>query len=81
MGFLGSSAPSVHFGLGEQTIDHIEVTWSTGHTQTIEDVQVNTVLDVEEELPPTVADFSVYVLTILSVVLILLLWPQFQRNS
>ena len=80
-GFLGSSAPSVHFGLGEQTIDHIEVTWSTGHTQTIEDVQVNTILDVEEELPPTIADFSAYILAILSVVLILLLWPQFQRNS
>ena len=80
-GFLGSSAPSIHFGLGERTIDHIEVTWSTGHTQTIEDVQINTVLDVEEELPPTVADFSAYILAILSVALILLLWPQFQRNS
>ncbi|MDG1525982.1 MAG: CRTAC1 family protein [Candidatus Thalassarchaeaceae archaeon] len=80
-GFLGSSDPSVHFGLGQQTIDHVEVTWSTGHTQTIGEVQVDSVLNISEELPPAVADYSSYILGILSLGIILLLWPQFQRNS
>jgi hypothetical protein len=80
-GFLGSSDPAVYFGLGEQAIDHIEVTWSTGHTQVIEDVAINSVLDVEEELPPYVPDFSTYILVGMGLVLILLLWPLLQRNS
>ena len=80
-GFLGSSDPAIFFGLGEQSIDRIEVTWSTGHIQTIEDVQINSVLDVEEELPPPVIDFSAYILGIMGMGLILLLWPLLQRNS
>lgn len=80
-GFLGSSDPAIHFGLGNQTIEYLEVTWSTGHTQTIEEVQINSVLDVEEELPPPVKDFSAYILAMLSLILILLLLPLLQRNT
>ena len=80
-GFLGSSDPAIYFGLGNQTIEYLEVTWSTGHTQTIEDVQINSVLDIEEELPPPVKDFSAYVLAVMTLMLILLLWPLLQRNS
>jgi len=80
-GFLGSSDPAVYFGLGNQTIDHIEVTWSTGHTQVVEEVALNSALDIEEELPPYVLDFSTYILAAMSLVLILLLWPLLQRNS
>ena len=80
-GFLGSSDPAVYFGLGEQGIDYIEITWSTGHTQVVEDVTINSVLDVEEELPPCVSDFSGYILAVMGLVLILLLWPLLQRNS
>jgi hypothetical protein len=80
-GFLGSSDPAIFFGLGEQSIDRIEVTWSTGHIQTIEGVQINSVLDVEEELPPPVIDLSAYILSIMGLGVILLLWPLLQRNS
>jgi hypothetical protein len=80
-GFLGSSDPAVYFGLGQQSIDHIEVTWSTGHTQVVDEVAVNSVLDVEEELPPHVPDFSTHILAAMSLGLILLLWPLLQRNS
>jgi hypothetical protein len=61
-GFLGSSDPAVHFGLGDQRIDHVTVTWSTGHEQVIEDVEINSVLDVKEELPLSSPDFSTYIL-------------------
>ncbi|MEE2748130.1 MAG: CRTAC1 family protein [Candidatus Thermoplasmatota archaeon] len=83
-GFLGSSDPAVHFGLGSQSIDHIEVTWSTGHTQIIENVEVNSVLDVDEELPPPPLqppDYSTVILAMMGFLLILLLWPLLQRNS
>ena len=80
-GFLGSSDPAIFFGLGDQQIDHVEVIWSTGYIQIIEDVQVNSVLDIEEELPPPVTDFSAHILGVMSLGLILLLWPLLQRNS
>ena len=80
-GYLGSSDPAIHFGLGSHTIEHIEVTWSTGHTQIIEEVNINSVLEMEEELPPYVPDFSAYILAVMSLGLILLLWPLLQRNS
>ena len=80
-GFLGSSDPAIHFGLGNQTIEYLEVTWSTGHTQIIEEAQINSILDIEEELPPPVKDFSAYVLASMIIMLILLLWPLPQRNS
>ena len=80
-GYLGSSDPAIHFGLGSHTIEHIEVTWSTGHTQIIEEVNINSVLKIEEELPPYVPDFSAYILAVMSLGLILLLWPLLQRNS
>ena len=80
-GYLGSSDPAIHFGLGSHTIEQIEVTWSTGHTQIIEEVNINSVLEIEEELPPYVPDFSAYILAAMSLSLILLLWPLLQRNS
>ncbi|MCH2637484.1 MAG: CRTAC1 family protein [Candidatus Thalassarchaeum sp.] len=80
-GYLGSSDPAIHFGLGSHTIEQIEVTWSTGHTQIIEEVNINSVLEIEEELPPYVPDFSAYILAVMSLGLILLLWPLLQRNS
>ena len=84
-GFLGSSDPAVYFGLGQQTIDHVEVTWSTGHTQIIDNVTVNSVLVVDEELPPPAPplppDYSAYILAVMGLGLILLLWPLLQRNS
>jgi hypothetical protein len=80
-GYLGSSDPAVYFGLGQQTIDYVEVTWSTGHTQVVEDVALDSVLDVEEELPPCMPDYSIYILAVMSLGLILLLWPLLQRNS
>ena len=80
-GYLGSSDPAVYFGLGQQTIDRVEVTWSTGHTQVIDEVAINSILDVEEELPPCVPDLSIYILAAMSIGLILLLWPLLQRNS
>ena len=80
-GYLGSSDPAIHFGLGSHTIELIEVTWSTGHTQIIEEVNINSVLEIEEELPPYVPDFSAYILAAMSLGLILLLWPLLQRNS
>ena len=71
----------MYFGLGQQTIDYVEVTWSTGHTQVVEDVAIDSVLDVEEELPPCMPDYSIYILAVMSLGLILLLWPLLQRNS
>ena len=73
-GFLGSSDPAVYFGLGPKSIYHVEVTWSTGHTQIVENVEVNSVLDIHEEFataPPT--DYSIYVLGAMILGLILLL--------
>ena len=87
-GFLGSSDPAVHFGLGSQSIDHIEVTWSTGHTQIIENVEVNSVLDVDEELPPPPLppsppppDYSTVILAMMGFLLILLWMVPSQRIS
>ncbi len=75
-GFLGSSDPAVHFGLGNRTIDRVEVTWSTGHTQIIEDVSVNAVLNVEEELPPPVPDISRTLIGLMLLSVIFLLWKR-----
>lgn len=57
-GFLGSGEPAVHFGLGDQDVSRVTVTWSTGHTQSITEVSVNSVLDVHEEVPEEQFDFS-----------------------
>jgi hypothetical protein len=73
-GFLGSSDPAVHFGLGDQRIDHVTVTWSTGHEQVIEEVEVNSVLDVKEELPLSSPDFSIYILGVILVAVTYLLY-------
>ena len=72
-GFLGSGDPAIHFGLGNRSINHVTVTWSTGHVQTIEDVSVNSVLDVHEELPPKHLDLTLFFLVVM-VLLIGLLW-------
>ena len=64
-GFLGSGDPAVHFGLGNQSISYVTVTWSTGHEQTINDVPVNSVLDVHEEIPEDAVDFSSFFLVVI----------------
>ena len=51
-GFLGSSDPIIHFGLGpDAEIEKVTVYWSTGHVQVIQEVAVNAVLSVDEEAP------------------------------
>ena len=76
-GFLGTSEPHVHFGLGNDSrIDYVAVLWSTGHLQIIEDVSANTVLTVNEELPPQRNNaVTGFLLGILLLSLVALLWP------
>ena len=45
-GFLGSSDPGVHFGLGNQSVVEVKVKWSTGYIQSVSDVQINSELTV-----------------------------------
>ena len=80
-GFLGSSDPSVHFGLGDQAIVAVKVKWSTGYIQSIGDVQVNSEITVTEILPPEQIDFSLLILFLMTVILVQLIWksrPQSQ---
>ena len=80
-GFLGSSDPSIHFGLGQQSILEVKVKWSTGYIQSVEGVEVNSVLIIEEELPPDVIDYSTYLLAIMAIGLILLIWNSRPQNQ
>ena len=79
-GFLGSSDPAVHFGLGDNEVDMVKVIWSTGYIQTVENVDVNSNLHIEEELPPCTIDYSVQILIAMGLLLISLLWPMIQRK-
>ena len=79
-GFLGSSDPAVHFGLGENEVDMVKVIWSTGYIQTVENVEVNSNLEIEEELPPCTIDYSVHILIAMGLLLISLLWSMNQRK-
>ena len=73
-GFLGSSDPSVHFGLGEQSIVEVKVKWSTGYIQSVGDVQVDSEITVIEVLPPEPIDFSMLILILMTLILVQLIW-------
>ena len=48
-GYLSQNDPRLHFGLGSSlTVDKIEIFWPSGHEQTLENVQANQILIVEE---------------------------------
>jgi enediyne biosynthesis protein E4 len=52
-GFLSSSDPRVHFGLGtRQQIERIEIRWPSGTVQVLEHVPVNQILKVREPDQP-----------------------------
>ena len=80
-GFLGSSDPGVHFGLGEQSIVEVKVKWSTGYIQSIEDVQVNSEITVIEVLPPEPIDFSMLILILMTLILVQLIWKSPQQSQ
>ena len=80
-GFLGSSDPSVHFGLGGQSIVEVKGKWSTGYIQSVEGVQFNSELTVMEELPPEVNDYSAFILILMILILLQLIWKKPPRNQ
>ena len=80
-GFLGSSDPSVHFGLGEQSIVEVKVKWSTGYIQNIEGVQVNSEITVIEVMPPEPIDFSMLILILMTLILVQLIWKSPQQSQ
>jgi len=80
-GFLGSSDPSVHFGLGDQSIAEVKVKWSTGYIQSIDDVQVNSEIIVVEVLPPEPIDFSLLVLILMTIILVQLILKSPQKSQ
>jgi hypothetical protein len=48
-GFLSTSDPRLHFGLGNSAkADEVEVRWPDGHTQTLHDVAADQVLAIKE---------------------------------
>jgi enediyne biosynthesis protein E4 len=48
-GFLGTSDPRVHMGLGQaKTVDQIEIRWSSGTVQTLNNVAADQILKVKE---------------------------------
>ena len=80
-GFLGSSDPSVHFGLGGQSIVEVKVKWSTGYIQSVEGVQFNSELTVIEELPPEAKDYSALILILMILILLQLIWKKPPRTQ
>jgi hypothetical protein len=53
-GYLSSSEPMVHFGLGADTvIKHLTVTWPSGHVQTFADLPVDRRFTIVEPSGPT----------------------------
>ena len=80
-GFLGSSDPSVHFGLGEQSIVEVKVKWSTGYIQSVGDVQVDSEITVIEVLPPEPIDFSMLILILMTLILVQLIWKSPQQSQ
>ncbi|MDP6900300.1 MAG: CRTAC1 family protein [Candidatus Thalassarchaeaceae archaeon] len=74
-GFLGNGEPAVHFGLGQQEIESITVTWSTGYEQEVQGVSANSAIDINEELPPPLDDqYAPVLLGIMTLVVIILFW-------
>ena len=58
-GYLGSSDPTIHFGLGNQdNAAQIRVHWTTGHIQVIENVSADQTISIFEEAPPEIEDYS-----------------------
>ena len=50
--YLSQNDLRVHFGLGNRTqVDHIEIRWPSGITQTLEQVTADQFLVVEESSP------------------------------
>ena len=80
-GFLGSSDPSVHFGLGNQSIVVVKVKWSTGYIQSVEGVQINSELTVVEERPLESNDYSVFILILMILILLQLIWKKPQQTQ
>jgi hypothetical protein len=49
-GFLSSSSPVLHFGLGESSqLDALEIRWPSGTHQWIRGVEANQRLEIREE--------------------------------
>jgi enediyne biosynthesis protein E4 len=47
--YLSKNDPRLHFGLGDnQTVELIEITWPSGIRQTLENVQANQIITIEE---------------------------------
>ena len=80
-GFLGSSDPGVHFGLGEQSIVEVKVKWSTGYIQSVGDVQVDSEITIIEVLPPEPIDFSMLILILMTLILVQLIWKSPQQSQ
>jgi hypothetical protein len=52
-GYLSSSDPRVHFGLGNSAaVTTVEIRWPSGVTQTLTDVQADRQIDIEESAAP-----------------------------
>jgi hypothetical protein len=50
-GFLSSSSPVLHFGLGDaERVDALEIRWPSGTRQWIQDVEANQRLEIREEI-------------------------------
>jgi len=79
-GFLGSQPAELHFGLGAAQVERLEVDWSTGHTQVIEDVPSDVTVNVQEELP-TEAPTNHMPMVVLALVVVLLASLLFIRRS
>ena len=48
-GYLSHNDPRMHFGLGKaEKIERIDIIWPSGKTQTLENIDINQVLDVKE---------------------------------
>ena len=82
-GFLGSSDPSVHFGLGDQSIVLVKVKWSTGYIQSVYGVEVNSELTVHEELPPHPISgyLSTSILVLMTIIVVNLLSKSLRQNQ
>lgn len=51
-GFLSSSSPVLHFGLGDATaVDEVEIRWPSGERQTLAPVAANQRLSIREPTP------------------------------
>ena len=80
-GFLGSSDPGVHFGLGEKSIVEVKVKWSTGYIQSVGDVQVDSEITIIEVMPPEQIDFSMLILILMTLILVQLIWKSPQQSQ